>query len=135
MEFSGDSGRKDAPRRPQEMDAATYLIREKYALGAGFAPGASVQGMAHRSEPGARDDCRRRALNLQNLRSLIRIRQCTQKAGNLLRPQAWKMASLAVEHLKARMERIQNRGDCGLDGARGEEECVGTVNTGMDGWR
>lgn len=46
MEFSGDSGRKDAPRRPQEMDAAAYLIREKgYALERfGFAPGASVQG-------------------------------------------------------------------------------------------
>jgi hypothetical protein len=47
VEFSGDSGRNDAPRRPQEMDAAAHLIREKgYPLEErlGFGPGASVQG-------------------------------------------------------------------------------------------
>lgn len=45
MEFSGDSGRNDAPKRPQEMDAAAHLIREEgYALERfGFGPGASVQ--------------------------------------------------------------------------------------------
>ncbi len=46
MEFSGDSGRNDAPKRPQEMDAAAHLIREKgYAPERfGFGPGVDVQG-------------------------------------------------------------------------------------------
>ena len=46
VEFSGDSGRNDAPKRPQEMDAAAHLIREKgYAPERfGFGPGVDVQG-------------------------------------------------------------------------------------------